>query len=153
MLNEGPKLITKSEMTMQHTFIRFLMVGVANTIVGVGITLLLLHLLHMNYWWSTFIGNSVGILVSFYLNRSFTFRNKEQAWKTFPRFLAVTLLSYFLAYGIGLAAAKKLFLYLPLPAQWMESGAVLFGAGLYTLLNYAGHRLFTFQRAKRSLPQ
>lgn len=136
---------------MQHTFIRFLIVGVINTLIGVGSTFLLLHLVGLNYWWSTFIGNSIGILVSFSLNRSFTFRDSNQIWKTFPRFLAVTLLSYFLAYAIGLMLAEKVFLYLPIPGKWMETGAVLFGAGLYTLLNYSGHKLFTFPRAKKSL--
>ena len=62
---------------MNFQFVRFLMVGVANTIVGLSVMYLLLHLAGLSYWTSTFLGNSVGAVVSFFLNRSFTFRSQE----------------------------------------------------------------------------
>ncbi|CCQ95681.1 GtrA family protein [[Clostridium] ultunense Esp] len=139
--------------TVPHTFLRFLLVGMINTVIGVGTTFFFLHLFHWNYWWSTFIGNSIGVVVSFFLNRSFTFQDTGDISRSFPRFLLVTLLSYFLAYGLGLLLAERVIALLPIPGSWIESGAVLIGAGLYTILNYTGHRLFTFPRVKKSLHQ
>src|SRR6476660_7448236 len=86
---------------MNYTFVRFLLVGVANTIVGLSVMYLLLHVAGLSYWTSTFLGNSVGAVVSFFLNRSFTFRSQSSVSKSMIRFVAVILFCYFISYTIG----------------------------------------------------
>ncbi|MEE3429203.1 MAG: GtrA family protein, partial [Ruminococcus sp.] len=72
-------------------FWKFLLVGVINTLIGEGIQLLLLNPLN----WSAFawgvgaaavIGTIVGSIVSFFLNKYFTFQNKEKSFKQVVRF-------------------------------------------------------------------
>ena len=69
------------------TFVRFLMVGVLNTAVGFGVMFALYNLagLHtwgdLGYWLSSAANYIVGSVVSYFLNKHFTFRNAERGWK------------------------------------------------------------------------
>ena len=65
------------------SFIRFLIVGVINTLVGTAVMFGLYNLagLHrwgqMGYWLSTIGNYTVGSVVSFFLNKHFTFRKGD----------------------------------------------------------------------------
>lgn len=129
-----------------HSFARFLLVGVLNTIVGLSAAYLLLNGAGLSYWVSTFLGNCIGAVVSYFLNKTFTFRDQQSVGKSWWRFLLVTFGSYVLAYWIGLHAAQWVVTRLTDNARWVENAAVLVGAGLYTIANYVGHKLFTFRK-------
>ena len=70
------------------TLFRFLLVGVVNTLVGYGVMFGLYNLagLHLwgdpGYWISSAANYLVGSVVSFFLNKHFTFRSREKgpAW-------------------------------------------------------------------------
>lgn len=70
------------------TLFRFLLVGVVNTLVGYGVMFGLYNLagLHLwgdpGYWISSTANYLVGSVVSFFLNKHFTFRSREKgpAW-------------------------------------------------------------------------
>ena len=67
-------------------FWKFILVGIINTVVGEGVVLLLTNPVGWKqYSWgpgaAAFIGVVVGSIVSFFLNKSFTFKNKEKGWK------------------------------------------------------------------------
>lgn len=68
------------------TFLRFLLVGVLNTLVGLTLTLICFHVLHTGYWGATAIGNACGVWVSYMLNRRFTFRQEAGGWPYWIRF-------------------------------------------------------------------
>ncbi|MGB8956077.1 MAG: GtrA family protein [Tumebacillaceae bacterium] len=124
---------------LNHSFTRFLLVGVLNTLVGLSSIYLLLHLIGLPYWPATFFGNGIGAACSYVLNKRFTFHSSVPLGRSMWKFALVTLVCYFLSYWIGelLTAA--------LPKGWAENVAVLVGSVFYTVLNYLGHRYFTFQ--------
>lgn len=133
---------------MNHTFIRFLMVGVANTMVGLSMMYIFLHLADLSYWLSTFLGNSVGAIVSFFLNRSFTFNSQSSIVKSMVRFVFVILLCYFISYSLGRNIVEWVLRNSQLLERIKTDIAVLFSTGLYTVLNYLLQKLFVFKLTK-----
>lgn len=132
---------------MNHSFIRFLLVGVINTIVGLSAMYLFLHGFSLSYWASTFIGNIIGACVSYFFNRTFTFKSSTAVGKSMFRFTIVILACYFISYYIGEKIALYLFSQLEfLGKKYAQDAAVLFGTGIYTITNYLGQRLFVFQQ-------
>lgn len=126
------------------TVLKFLIVGIFNTLVGCGIMFLLYNLAGCSYWFSSAANYVIGSIVSFFLNKYFTFQKKEWSWKQVGKFALNVVVCYFLAYG----AAKPLVLYLlsGQAIQVQENIAMLVGMCLYTGLNYLGQRFFAFQK-------
>ena len=58
----------------ENTVLKFLLVGVVNTLIGTGTMFLLYNLAHCSYWVSSAANYVVGGIVSFFLNKYFTFR-------------------------------------------------------------------------------
>lgn len=133
---------------MNYTFVRFLMVGVANTIVGLSVMYLFLHLAGFSYWTSTFIGNTVGAIVSFFLNRNFTFRSQSSVSKSMIRFIAVILFCYFISYTMGQNLVEWILSNNHVTSSIKTDIAVLISTGLYTVLNYLCQKLFVFRSTK-----
>lgn len=125
------------------TVVKFLLVGVLNTLIGCGIMFVLYNWAGCSYWFSSAANYVVGSIVSFLLNKYFTFQKKEWSWQQVGKFVLNVAVCYFLAYG----AAKPFVLWAlsgqPVPVQ--ENIAMLVGMCLYTGLNYLGQRFFTFQ--------
>lgn len=129
-----------------HSFFRFLLVGVMNTIVGLSATYLLLNALGLHYWVSTFLGNCIGAVVSYFLNKRFTFQSQASFGSSIWKFTAVILACYALSYWAGLVISSQLInLVNADQAAWADNLAVLIGAGLYTISNYFGQRFFAFR--------
>ena len=126
-----------------RTVIKFLAVGVVNTLVGCGTMFLLYNLAHCSYWVSSAANYVVGGIVSFFLNKYFTFQNKTWEWSQVWKFAVNVTVCYLLGYGL----AKSLVLHL-LAGQAVnvqENVAMLVGMCLYTGLNYLGQRFFAFK--------
>lgn len=132
---------------MSRSFLKFLLVGVINTIIGMGSIYLMVHLFSISYWPATFLGNSIGATVSYTLNRNFTFRSNNAHFQTIIRFAVVIGLSYFIAYFLGVKFVKIFLTDIP----YQEDIAILLGSGGYTILNYFGQKWFVFSE-KRVLP-
>lgn len=139
---------------LQHSFVRFLMVGVVNTIVGLSAMYIFLHGLSLSYWASTFFGNVIGAIVSYFLNRTFTFKSSAAVGKSMFRFAAVILVCYFLSYYLGEKLAVAVLNQLSfIGKKYASDAAVLFGTGIYTITNYLGQRIFVFQERKEGAVQ
>ena len=131
---------------MRYSFIRFLMVGVLNTIVGLSIMYALLHLVGLSYWMSTFIGNTIGAAVSYFLNKLFTFRSKNAHLSSIVRFIFVIGICYFLSYFIGIRVVTWGLSLLQINSKSaIQDLGILAGTGLYTILNYFGQKVFVFK--------
>lgn len=126
-----------------RTFWKFILVGVANTLFGTGIMLVFYNLFHFSYWISSASNYFFGSILSYLLNRMFTFRSGEATSKTLPRFIINISLSYFLAYGM----AKPLVSYFlsSFSQNIQENTAMLVGMCLFFGLNYTGQRFFVFK--------
>lgn len=125
-----------------NTFIRFILIGMLNTIIGISIIFLLLKVFKLSYLSSTFIGNSVGAAVSYYLNRNFTFKSNIENKKGILLFIFVILASYFMSYPIGY---HLLFVNVFDSNLFGEELSILLSACLYTILNYLGQKYLTFR--------
>lgn len=131
------------ERLIDKTVLRFLLTGVVNTLVGCGVMFAAYNLAGWSYWLSSAANYVAGGTVSFFLNKYFTFQNKERSWQQVGRFILTVLTCWLLAYG----AAKPLVARLldGFPAKLQENAAMLTGICLYTALNYFGQRFFAFR--------
>ena len=123
--------------------IKFLFVGIINTLFGTAIMFGLYNLAECSYWISSAANYFFGSILSFFLNKTFTFQNKDSLKKTVPRFVLNILLCYLLAYGIS----KPLTLYLlqGFSVTVQENLAMFVGMCLFTGFNYVGQRYFAFK--------
>ena len=126
------------------TMLRFLMVGVINTLVGCGTMFLLYNWAHCSYWLSSAANYVVGGIVSFFLNKYFTFRKKEWSWSQVVKFAINVAVCWLLAYGLAKPLVLRI---LEGQSRWLqENVAMLVGMCLYTVLNYLGQRFFAFRK-------
>lgn len=126
-----------------RTFWKFILVGVANTIVGTGIMFLFYNVFHLSYWISSASNYIFGSILSYFLNKFFTFRNRTTAKKTLPRFIINISLCYLLAYGLAKPLAMHLLSGMTLNVQ--ENAAMVVGMCLFVGFNYLGQRFFVFK--------
>lgn len=124
------------------TLARFLLVGCCNTLISGTVMFLLYNLAGCSYWLSSMANYITGSIVSFFLNKYFTFRNHEHSWKQVVRFAANVVVCYLLAYG--LAKPLTIQILAGQPTNIQENVAMLVGMCIYTALNYFGQRFFIF---------
>ncbi len=127
------------------SMLRFLLVGVVNTLVGAGIMFLLYNLAGCSYWLSSAANYIVGGVVSYFLNKYYTFKNTERSWKQVLRFALNVAVCWLLASAIAKPLALRLLA--GFDEKLQTNAAMLAGLCLYTALNYLGQRFFAF-RAK-----
>lgn len=77
-----------------NQFSRFLLVGVANTGLGYAVIFGCMYLARLTPELSNAVGYLVGLLVSYFLNRHFTFRSVRRRSTEFVRFVLVFLTAY-----------------------------------------------------------
>lgn len=125
---------------------KFLLVGLLNTLVGDGLSFLLINLTDMGIWLATALPMALASVMSYFLNKHFTFKNTETGWRPAVRFALNIAMCYVVAYGIAI----------PL-MQWAlstadpalrDNVAKLAGMVLFTGFNYLGQRLFAFRDKK-----
>ena len=125
---------------------KFLLVGVGNTLLSM---VLMFALEGLGYWPSTAIAYVAGAVMSFFLNRSFTFRSQETMGRSAVKFALNAAVCYLAAYGIAQPVMELLPQPVFVPAIWWERLTKLVGMGLYTVLNYFGQRFFAFRKQKK----
>jgi len=139
--------ITRPGMCLRipRSAIRYLLVGVANTCIGLGTIYFGLYALRLHDLPANIFGYAVGIICSFLLNRNWTFSSVGPSGQQFVRFLIVTAAAYLANLGTveALVSADRMNHYL----------AQALGTLPYTALGYLGHRFFTFRQAACRLAQ
>ena len=144
-------MMDKLKKIFDPTFFRFIVVGVINTRVGYGVMFGLYNQsgLHTwgdtGYWISSAANYVVGSIVSFFLNKHFTFRNQEKGAGVVIRFVVNISVCYLLAYGLAKPAVAWALGGMGLDEQLQGNLTMLFGSGLFVLLNYFGQRFFAFK--------
>jgi len=118
-------------------FGRFLIVGLANTGLTLGLIFVLL-------WIGTpliaanVVGYLAGFVNSFVWNRRWTFRSGGAVWREMVVYTLVWLVSYLLQMGALIAASRGLGL--------SDTGSTLVAMVFFTGPNYLGNRWFTFRK-------
>ena len=124
------------------TFLKFMLVGVVNTLVGIAVMFFCFNVLAWSYWVSSALNYMVGSIVSYLLNKRYTFQQKGNDWHTVWKFIVNVSVCYVLAYGL----AKPF-------VAWMLSGvttniqgnaALFVGMVLFVGFNYIGQRFWAF---------
>lgn len=162
------KIIEKIKEVFDKKFGIFLIIGVINTIVGFGIQFLLYNLINWEpvnqaaisslpdsvymiakdtgYWVSTALNYILASILSYHLNKRFTFKYKGDTGKSALRFALSISVCYLIANGI----AKPLISYVMsgFGEQMQGNMAMLLGGGLFVILNYFGQRFFAFRETE-----
>ena len=126
------------------TFWKFVLVGIVNTLVGTGVMFAAYNLLHLSYWVSSASNYIFGSILSYFLNKNFTFQNKERSWQVVFRFVINISICYAIAYGIAKPLVRMLLSGQSVKIQ--DNGAMLVGMVLFVVINYLGQRLFVFKK-------
>lgn len=128
---------------IDKTAIKFVIVGVINTVVGTAVMFLMYNLLGASYWISSASNYVVGSIVSYFLNKYFTFQNKEKSFGMVVKFVVNISLCYLLAYGIAKPLVRMALSGMTVNVQ--DNVAMLVGMGLFVVLNYFGQRFVVFK--------
>lgn len=144
------------------TFLRFFLVGCINTVVGTTIMFVFYNVFHFSYLVSTASNYIFSSILSYILNKKFTFRSKEKGWKPIGRFALNIAVCYTIAYGL----AKPLMMWLvstdfvthaistlfstheSIRMKIIDNSAMLCGMVIFVMINYFGQRFFAFRPEK-----
>jgi putative flippase GtrA len=118
-------------------------VGIANTLFGATLMFSLFNLAGCSYWVSSAANYFFGSILSFFLNKYFTFQKKHWSVQMVAAFVVTVIISYLAAYGAAKPAAY--FLLRNQTERIRDNGALLTGMCLFTALNYLGQRFVAFR--------
>lgn len=124
-------------------FLKFCAVGVANTVVGTAVMYGLYNIGHFDYWFSSAMNYVVGSVLSYFLNKRFTFKSTSKSWREVLRFIVNIAACYFVAYTLARPLVQAIFDGLSDTAR--DNIAMLGGMVIFTCLNYLGQRFFAFK--------
>lgn len=125
------------------TFLRFVLVGIINTVFGTAIMFVFYNVFGLSYWLSSASNYFFGSILSYFLNKYYTFRYKKRDWKVIARFALNIAACYLIAYGIAKPLIAALMSGFGMTVQ--ENAAMLCGMVLFVVLNYLGQRFFAFK--------
>ncbi len=126
------------------TFLKFIIVGVINTIVGAGIMFALYNIFHFSYWVSSIMNYVTGSIVSFFLNKYFTFKSSSFSFKEVIYFIINIAVCFFIAYSLAKPFAVYLLSGYSVSVQ--ENTAMFTGMVIFTGLNYLSQRFIVFSK-------
>lgn len=121
--------------------IKFIFIGILNTIVGFGVYALLLKFVTDNYFITLLISHIIGVAHSYLWNNKWTFKQKKIfEYKTALRFLIVYsitfLFNFFFLYGlVNFNLINNKF--------YAQAIALFFT----TLISFSGHKFWTFKKS------
>ena len=116
--------------------IKFAVVDIANTLAGLSVIYLCKWLLGFGDVIANSCGYSIGLALSFMLNRGWTFRHSGPVLPALVRFLAIFVLAYLSNLATVLVAIKSL----EVNSYLAQTGGVL----PYTLIFFFGSRYIAF---------
>lgn len=127
---------------IDRTLLKFVVVGVINTLFGSAVMFAMYNLLGCSYWVSSAANYIFGSILSFFLNKHFTFQNQSKGIGVVIKFIVNIIVCYLLAYGIAKPAVRFLLEGSSLKVQ--DNLSMLAGMVLFVGFNYIGQRFFAF---------
>lgn len=123
--------------------LKFIIVGVINTLFGTVIMFGAYNLLGCSYWMSSAANYVLASILSYVLNKKFTFGHHGDVARSGARFVVNIAVCYLVAYGIAKPVAAAILSGSSITIQ--ENVAMLAGMCIFTGLNYIGQRFFVFR--------
>ncbi|MDD7733294.1 MAG: GtrA family protein [Firmicutes bacterium] len=145
-INKKSKKPETSIRLFDKTTLKFILVGIINTLFGTGVMFLAYNVFSASYWLSSALNYILGSILSYFLNKYFTFQSKEKSWSQVVKFVLNITVCYFLAYGLAKPLVMRI-----LEGQevkLVENIAMLVGMVLFVGLNYLGQRFLVFSEKK-----
>jgi len=128
------------------SFLTFLVVGVVNTLFGTAIMFGLYNVVGCSYWLSSFFDYFFGSILSFFLNKHFTFHYQQTNIISIIRFALNIVVCYLIAYSVALPLTRWALESMCLSKTVVENVAMLVGTGLFMVINYLGQKFFAFSK-------
>lgn len=141
-------------------FWKFILVGVLNTIVGTGLQFVLYNCTPLNQmattgtWIASSVSYCLASIMSYFLNKYFTFKNNEKGWKPVVRFAVNIAVCYGIAYGLAIpltsyiCTQNNISMFGWTVETFASNASMIIGSCLFVGLNYIGQRFFAFKEAK-----
>ena len=124
------------------SMLRFVLVGIVNTAFGSAIMFTLYNVFHFSFWVSSASNYFFSSILSFFLNKYFTFKNQDHSFKMVIKFALNIAVCYLIAYGIAKPLAAEIFSGYSVTVR--DNIAMVVGLGLFAVMNYFGQRFFVF---------
>jgi putative flippase GtrA len=118
--------------------LRFGTVGLINTSIGLAAIYAVMFFFRTGPAIANAVGYAIGLVVSFALNRLWTFSSKQPVGNVLPIYLLVAAICYLLNLGVVLVVTS----YLSVNPYLTQ----LFGVSIYTVCMFFGCRWFVFAR-------
>lgn len=138
------KMIEFAKKFFDITFWKFILVGVANTLFGYAVGFVCLNLLNLDLVISSAANYIFGSILSYFLNKYFTFGQKEKSIKYIIKFIVNILVCYGLSYFV-IAKPVINMLMSGYDLKLRNNVIMLVGMCLFVGFNYIGQRFFAFK--------
>lgn len=143
-------------MVISKEFVKYCLVGLVNTFVGIGSALVCLNFFRLSYAIATACSYILGILTSFYLNKKYTFKSNGKPLKEFIKFAGTMLPAYVLSYWTGYSVCrflmdKNLFNFaaeiVNRPVSLVSDNfALLLSMAIYLVVGFSVNKFFVFMK-------
>ena len=102
------------------------------------------NVFHFSYWFSSASNYFFGSILSYFLNKSFTFRYGKPDFKSIFKFTINIIVCYIIAYSIARPVMRDLLSNYSVSIQ--DNVSMVLGTLLFMGLNYLGQRFFAFKK-------
>lgn len=125
-------------------FIKFIIVGIANTLFGTAIMFSMYNIFGCSYYLSSICNYFFGSILSYFLNKYFTFNYKRKDMKVVFKFILNITICYIISYGV----AKPLvgIILSNFDKKLVDNIAMLVGMILFVFCNYFGQKMLVFKK-------
>jgi len=115
---------------------RYFVAGLLNSLVGYGVFLMMLNILHLDPWYSNAASYVIGLIVAYLLNLFFVFRGGRHSNSALRRFL----FGFAIAYGVNIVILNIMLNTI----QFQPELAQLFAMASYTITFYFINKYFVW---------
>lgn len=126
--------------------IRFIIVGVLNTLIGLAAMFISYNVFHLGYWISSAMDYIIGSIFSYFANKYFTFQSDKKSGQEVIRFTINIVVCYFISYGIAKPAMNIVLGEMNLTLAVFEQLSMILGMCIFIVLNYIGQKFFVFKK-------
>ncbi len=131
---------------LNKEILTFLVVGVVNTLFGTAIMFVLYNVFGCSYWVSSFCDYFFGSILSYFLNKHFTFHYQGTDWRSIVKFALNIVVCYLIAYSLALPLTRHALQDMHFSKTIVENIAMLVGTVLFMVINYIGQKFFAFRK-------
>lgn len=130
-------------MKNDNELVKFLIVGVLNTIIGASIMFVAYNFLGLNYWISTSLNYILAGTFSFFANKKFTFKSEGKTFQKIILFIITLIFCYFVAFYLS----KQITFFIDISNKKLkENISMVLGMIIYTALNFILQKKVVFRK-------